>query len=88
MFDPSDYSSVGIRICEKAGVIESCEYHEDHFWLLGGDEREAYRVGMGMLKQGDDLVQGLSTEELKTVIARAIREAGVDGCNYPDCPNG
>jgi hypothetical protein len=56
MMEQQEAQGIGIEIGVRAGVLERCDGHEECFWVTGEDDREAYKLGSILVRDGDKLV--------------------------------
>lgn len=83
MVEKQAAEKIGIEIGVRAGVLERCLVHEECYWDTGEHEREAYKLGSILVRDGDALVAGFDIVKIFNGLKVAIGGAELDGC--PHC---
>ena len=79
MMEEEDKQAMAINIAVRAGVLEYCERHSNHY-NPGNDPTPAYKLGNSLIKNGQVVIFHDSrdmTDHVKEVV-----ESAVDQC-YP-----
>lgn len=71
--------NVAINICIGAGVLTTCEFHEDVILMDSGDEEAAYKYGNHLFTAKNELVSGFNSRREMT---DAIKDVLSDGYDY------
>jgi hypothetical protein len=78
MEEQEEQRRIATEIAIEAGVLVSCEYHEEVYDAFSGDETPAYKLGNYKLSNGKLGGVFSSPREMTDAIKAAIEDAGME----------